>query len=211
MEIKISFRQNLTEADEDVMELYLFRHGYTRFNLEHRYQGRTDLPIVESESCRIVPFSLRTVPHKAVPYYKKFPDDVVYVSPAFRARQTADLLFPGMKQMIVPEFAEMDFGIFEGRKADEMEDDPQYRSWVDSMCLDPIPLGESYEVFMNRVSIRFQKLAADAFDEGCRRLLIVAHGGTQMAVMDRFCEEKRDYWSWKSEPAEGICAMILRR
>ena len=51
-----------------------------------------------------------------------------------RARQTAHILFPQAEQIVVPGLREMDFGTFEGRNYIEMENDPDYRAWVDSNC-----------------------------------------------------------------------------
>ena len=196
------------------IDLYLFRHGCTRYNLEKRYQGCSDLPLIQDEYSRILPY--RFEPDRGEtgkrqensPFFETA--DVLYVSPAVRARQTADLLFPGMQQTVVPEFREMDFGVFEGRSADEMACDPQYRSWIDSMCEDQVPGGESLHQFTARVCERFARLAVQAMEEGRRRLLIVAHGGTQMAVMSRFCPEDRPYWSWQTAPGEAVLGRITR-
>ncbi len=223
MSIKITFRHDPADKyDENnvrIMELYLFRHGYTRYNAEHRYQGKTDLPLLESERTRIHSVFEELEPdivNSNIVFEGQKPgtarctdmEQEVYVSPAVRARQTAELLFPGMRQIIIPEFAEMDFGIFEGRRADDMSDDPQYRSWVDSMCEAPVPQGESKAIFTDRVTERFRTLVENAAAMGRERLLIVAHGGVQMAVMDRFCEESRPFWTWKCAPGEGIRAFI---
>lgn len=180
------------------VDLFLFRHGYTRYNQEKRYQGRTDLPLTVDEMERITPFQFEW----------RIPE-TVYVSPALRARQTADLLFPGMPKVVVPGFREMDFGVFEGRSAEEMAEDPQYRSWVDSLCEDPVPGGESLQEFISRVAQQFESLAARVMEEGRDRLLIVAHGGTQMAVMSRFGRTKRPYWSWQSAPGDALRARII--
>lgn len=208
--------------DSSCLDLYLFRHGYTRYNLEKRYQGKTDLPLLEEESERIRPYSFskdHTEPaleqngvqiqniRKTLDLADDLPD-VVYVSGALRTLQTAELLFPGMRQIVIPEFWEMDFGVFEGRSAEEMKSDSQYRSWVDSMCEAPAPDGESRTQFTKRVTDRFSRLAEQALLEGRKKLLIVAHGGTQMAIMEHFCEKNQPYWSWQSAPREAIHAMI---
>lgn len=235
MEISISLCEDQGAEPGQSMKLYLFRHGYTKYNLEHRYQGKTDLPLLETEFDRIRPIaessqksSQKSSPNSSPKSSQKnsqksspqssqkcsqkegFPGRV-YVSPALRARQTAELLFPGVKQIVVPEFAEMDFGIFEGRSAREMENDPQYREWVGSMCEGPVPQGESKKDYTARVTERFLSLVREELDHGSSELCIVAHGGTQMAVMERFCEEKRSYWTWQGVPGDGIEAWIIRK
>ena len=80
---------------------------------------------------------------------------VVYVSPLKRARETASILFPKAVQVVIPELAEMNFGKFEGRNYKEMENDPDYRAWVEGMCLGKCPGGESREEFCARTCEAF--------------------------------------------------------
>ena len=40
--------------------------------------------------------------------------------------------------------------------------------------------------------------------EGRRELVIMAHGGTQMAVMERYAVPYRDYYSWCAGNAAGF-------
>lgn len=122
--------------------------------------------------------------------------EVVYVSPLKRAGETASILFPGAAQVVITGLSEMNFGKFEGRNFREMENDPEYRSWVDSMCLGKCPGGESREEFCIRTCEAFLEVlrrtvckepepACGTEAEG-PRVVIVAHGGTQMAVLNRF-------------------------
>ena len=227
MTIRISLTTKRSTSDSrwpNETRLYLFRHGYTRYNLEKRYQGRSDLPLTEEEKERIQPFRFQDdilIPAESVTAGPAVSagsektlssvcdnEQAVYVSPALRARQTARLLFPGAKQIIVEQFQEMDFGIFEGRSADEMKDDAQYRSWVNSMCEAPVPGGESRAQFTERVAERFEIIAREALENRHQRLIIVAHGGVQMAVMDHFGPNDRPYWAWQTEPAAAVEAVI---
>ncbi len=163
---------------------------------------------------------------------------VVYVSPLKRARETASILFPKAVQVVIPELAEMNFGKFEGRNYKEMENDPDYRAWVEGMCLGKCPGGESREEFCARTCEAFLEVlrqvpqnATETFNrnlnietgktwesgetgEKISYLVIVAHGGTQMAVMNRFnCDhfsgkesrESRtdDYYSWQLPCGQG--------
>ena len=89
------------------MLIYLIRHGATRYNEEHRYQGLTDVPLSPAG--------------RAALRQADFSPEVVYVSPLSRARETAAILFPTAEQIVVPGFREMDFGVFEGRTAARSE------------------------------------------------------------------------------------------
>ena len=171
------------------MNICLLRHGRTRWNAEHRYQGRSDIPLSaegEAELCRA-----------------ELTADEVWVSPLCRARRTAELLFPEIRQTVVEAFAEMDFGDFEGRNYLEMEHDPAYRAWVDGGCNGRCPGGESRPEFSRRVCGAFEALVEQAARQGRRELVIVAHGGVQMAVMERFAQPEREYFRWQSPPGGG--------
>ena len=113
-------------------EIILIRHGATAGNLERRYIGRTDEPLCEQGRLQALWLQQQGL-HV----------DALLVSPALRARQTAQLAFPAMSYQVIPEWRETDFGIFEGKTAQEMEEDPDYRAWVDSGCRGPVPGGVS--------------------------------------------------------------------
>ena len=98
-------------------EIILIRHGATAGNLERRYIGRTDGPLCEQGRLQALWLQQQGL-HV----------DALLVSPALRARQTAQLAFPAMPYQVIPEWRETDFGVFEGKTAQEMEEDPDYRA-----------------------------------------------------------------------------------
>ena len=165
------------------MLIYLIRHGMTKLGEEKRYQGSLDTPL--SEAGRLALSRADIIP------------DRLYVSPLLRARQTADLLFPGIPAAIVPDLREMDFGAFEGRGYWEMEQDSAYQAWVGGGCRGQCPGGEDMETYTSRVCACFSSLVQTSLEAGARSLAVVAHGGTQMAVLERWGRPPRDYWRWQ--------------
>ena len=164
------------------MKIWLLRHGATACNDERRYQGRLDAPLS--------PRGLAALRRA------DFDPGVVYVSPMLRAKQTAAVLFPEAEPVEVPGLREMDFGAFEGRSAEEMADDPAYRTWVAGGCAGQTPGGESRADFDRRVCGAFAALLDAALDAGDEQLVILAHGGVQMAVLARYALPRRDYFEW---------------
>ncbi len=154
------------------MNVYLLRHGRTSYNDQHRYQGRLDIPLSQKGSGEL---------HAA-----DFSPACVYVSPLLRARQTARILFPTARLEIVEPFAEMDFGDFDGRTADEMSGDAAYRAWVEGRCEGRCPNGESLAELRQRSCNAFAALLSKTASEKRAHLIIVAHSGTVCAVMERF-------------------------
>lgn len=171
------------------MTVYLLRHGATAFNAERRYQGTTDSPLSpegEADICAA-----------------DFCPETVYVTPLCRTQSTAARIFPDARQVIVPELIEMNFGVFEGRNAKEMEHDADYTAWVESGCESRCPGGETRKEFSDRTCAAFAQLVDNAVKCGENRLVIVAHGGTQMCVMERFALPHKPYFSWCGPNAGG--------
>lgn len=203
------------------MKIWLIRHGITRLGEEQRYQGCLDEGLSEKGRDALLRADL------AYPYVfggktGSMPA-CVYVSPARRARQTAEILFPQAEQIVIPGLREMDFGVFEGRSWREMQEDPDYRSWVDSGCEGQCPGGEDRASFSKRICSAFDGILDREFREsgtemrcaGEKRrgapIIIVAHGGTQMALLAERGSPPGDYFSrqtpcgcgWLLEPEES--------
>ena len=71
-------------------------------------------------------------------------------------------------------------------------------------CETDCPDGERKDVFSNRICAAFSKLVDEALAAGKERLVILAHGGTQMAAMERFAVPHRDYYAWCGPNAGGF-------
>ena len=171
------------------MKIYLLRHGETAYNVDHRYQGVTDIPLSPAglAALKQADFSPKTV----------------YVTPLKRTKQTAEILFPTAEYIPVNDLSEMDFGVFEGRNYEEMEHDTAYRAWVDSNCESTCPGGECKADFSERVCKAFELLLNQSIQNSEDMLVIVAHGGTQMAVMEKYAVPQKNYYEWCAPTAGG--------
>ncbi len=172
------------------MTIYLLRHGQTEYNVEKRYQGTRDIPLSDAGRAQLRPAD--------------FEPEKVFVSPLSRAVETARILFPNAALETIPDFREMCFGIFEGRNYVEMEHDADYLAWVGEDCMGRCPGGESRAEFSARTCAAFEQLVERSLREGRQKLVIMAHGGTQMAVMERYADPHRDYYSWCAGNAAGF-------
>ena len=173
------------------MQVILIRHGQTAGNAALRYIGRTDEPLSE----------------EGVALAKQIGADSevrrVYVTPLRRTQQTAAILFPAAQQIVVDDLQEIHFGDFEGRSYTEMEYDAAYRGWVESGCLVPCPNGEGRPEFSERVCTAFAAIVQDALQRREESLVFVVHGGTIMAIMERFARPKQDYYSYSVKNCRG--------
>lgn len=175
------------------MKIYLIRHGSTAGNLEHRYVGKTDEPLTK-EALHLL--------EKIKEYYPR--PDCVFVSPLVRCVQTAEALFPEMQPRKMLQLREMDFGEFEYKNYEELKEDERYQKWIDSNGTETFPGGESRKAFAGRCCAAFEKACQEAKKEGSRELAFVVHGGTIMAILDRYAWPHRDYFEWQVKNGEGF-------
>ena len=170
------------------MRILIIRHGRTQGNIERRYVGAgTDEGLLDSEREELAKLSLSG-------------RCLVASSPMKRALETAEIMVPGIagseeesddpaciKLLTIDELHETDFGIFEGRTYEELNNDPDtrdaYQAWIDSGGTMKIPGGESLEESQARSLEGFHKAVQKARTAGADQLIIVAHGGTVMSVM----------------------------
>ena len=172
------------------MLVYLLRHGLTAYNAEKRYQGQRDIPL---SAAGLAQLRRADIDPK-----------VVYISTLQRTEQTARVLFPEAKLIAVDGLKEMNFGSFEGRNYVEMEHDPDYLAWVAANCESRCPDGERKDQFSQRICTAFAALVDQALTDGEPMLVILAHGGTQMAALERFALSHRDYYEWCGPNAGGF-------
>ena len=142
----------MRNRSENQIEVYLIRHGATNANREHRYLGRTEEPLSEEGREELKAFQRQGI----------YPDpaslQALFVSPMERCRETAELLFRDCEQHIIPEFREMDFGLFEGKNYQDLQGDARYQTWIDSNGTIPFPEGESREDFIARCRQGFEEM-----------------------------------------------------
>ncbi len=166
------------------LTIHVVRHGKTRLNEEHRYQGIIDEGLSENGVEGL---------HNLLNHIEYPKSAVIFVSPMKRAIETAHVLYGEQIQLInVDEFKELSFGDFEGKNYNELKDIKEYREWInacvkmqktnDMRCLDVINLPESVSDFVSRVKKGLEKVANKCDELNVTEAVIVAHGGTIMAI-----------------------------
>ena len=174
--------------------ILMIRHGATQGNLEKRYVGSTDEPLIpESRD------GLRRIRAEIRIHFPEH-DFRVYASPMLRCLETARILFPDRKAENVRDFEECRFGNFEYRNWKELAGEPLYRQFIDSGGRSAFPGGEDRIHFSERVIRAFERL--DIREDSA----LVVHGGTIMALLDRYSYPHRDYFEWQTVCGSGFAA-----
>lgn len=180
------------------MKVYLIRHGATAGNLEKRYVGTTDEPLT-TEAVTELKKNRRRYP---------VPQQTV-TSPMKRCVATSALLFPGVPTETEAHLRECSFGEFEYKNYQELAGNEAYQRWIDSGGTLPFPKGESRQEFADRSCGAFLKSVEKQQSAGRLSVAYVVHGGTIMAVMERFCTEQRAYFEWQIKNAQGFELEVL--
>ena len=188
---------------ENKIKFLLIRHGATKANREHRYLGRTD----ESLSTEGVK-ELREAIYRGC--YPKV--DYLFSSPLKRCLKTANILYPAEAVTIIPDFQEINFGIFEGKNYKDLQGDERYQAWIDSNGTLPFPDGESREEFILRCARGFERMAKEinAITKQNKRqektIATIVHGGSIMALLSKYYGG--DYFDYQVANGKGyICTL----
>lgn len=160
------------------------RHGMTQGNKEKRYIGKTDEPLCEEGRAQAA-----ALEKAGLPVF-----DRVFASPCLRCVQTASILFPDMELTAIEALRECDFGMFEGKTAEELKDSAEYAAWLETGCNGPIPGGESVEVFKTRCRNAFVGAMQELPENGACAFII--HGGSIMAILEAYALPKRAFYDY---------------
>lgn len=178
------------------VELVAVRHGITAWNLERRYQGQRDIPLLFPDAEE----GLLTL-RKAL-MDERF--DAIYASDLGRCQQTlawSQAAKPGIPVYAEPRLRELDFGEYEGKVYDELKELPHYRAWIDSAGELQIPGGESSGQLRERLDAWLDDVAAHTQQYGYQKVLVVTHGGVIRELRRRF--ETLDFWEGIVHQAQG--------
>lgn len=168
-------------------KIHLIRHGLTD-NAEGKYIGHTDVPLSEEGTEQIEQMKRDYI----YPYA-----DVVFSSPLSRCTDTAKLIYPEAKLLVIDDLIEYNFGEFEGRDADDLhEKEPLFDKWLRGEKDVAPPFGESNSDFAKRVCTAFASIAEGVMKAGYDETAIVTHGGVIMTIMAAFALPEAQMHEW---------------
>ena len=170
--------------------LYLIRHGITDWNVRHKLQGRTDIPLNDAG---------REMAEAARKEYADVHFDSCFCSPRIRARETAEIVLRDRNIPSVPDdrLKEMSFGECEGLENSFGISDCK----VNVLFREPekytdLPEGaESLEELFARTGEFLREKVDPLLAEG-KDVLIVGHGAMNSSIA---CQVKHlpvsQFWS----------------
>ncbi|MGA2133675.1 MAG: histidine phosphatase family protein [Bryobacteraceae bacterium] len=113
-------------------DLWLIRHGETKWSLSGAHTGRTDIPLTPEGERHAAAIGR---------FLADRPFALVLTSPLSRARETCRLSGYGDVAQIEPDLCEWDYGAYEGHTSDEIRQSvPDWTIWKS-----PVPGGETIQ------------------------------------------------------------------
>ncbi|MDE6004439.1 MAG: histidine phosphatase family protein [Oscillospiraceae bacterium] len=176
------------------MKINFIRHGATAGNLQKRYIGITDEALCEQGILELL---------KLKPMLEQ--SNLIITSPMLRCIQTANILFPEQEIKIWEDFRECNFGEFENKNYLELCDNLNYQNWIASNGTACFPNGESPENFKLRTIKAFEKLIKIYHEN----ITIIAHGGTIMAILEKFAVPEQNYYDYQIANANGYATEYI--
>lgn len=168
-------------------QIHLIRHGMTEANQKGQYIGSTDLPLSPEGIGQLQQLSQ---------HYRYPGAAVFYTSPLKRCVQTCNILYPDITPIAVPGLAECDFGQWEGKTAEELNQDKRFLTWLEEGQQTTPPGGESGKDFTYRVCFTFEKLVEGMMRTGTTEAVIVTHGGTIMTLLAAYGIPRASFYDW---------------
>ncbi|MFD2444910.1 histidine phosphatase family protein [Bacillus sp. CGMCC 1.16607] len=160
------------------VDLFLIRHGVTKWNLEKRYLGHTDQELDSEKLAELEPI-------KAFFYGMKI--DLVYASDLQRCVKTFHYLYPNRITCLDNRLREIYFGEWEGCTHQQLESNVYYQAWLENWEKVEPPNGEGYPHF----AVRVLAFLHDLFHgiemvQDVRKVALVTHGGVIRRIMTHF-------------------------
>lgn len=170
--------------------LYIMRHGKTDWNVRHKLQGQTDIPLNEEG---------RMMAKNAGEQYGSVHFDVCYCSPLSRARETADIFLKGRDIPIIYDdrLKEMSFGTFEGiENSFEIPDCPINVFFKHpEEYVTPVEGAESMDELFARTGAFLKEVVWPLQEQG-KDVLIIGHGAMNSSIICQVRKVGREqFWS----------------
>ena len=181
-------------------QIHLIRHAVTKGSLEGRYIGHTDEPVCEEGFAQ-----LKDIQEN----YGEYPEvDAVFSSPLKRCIETAKAIYPDKNPIILDDLREYDFGEFEGKTAEELQDDEDFAEWLSGTNPNKAaPFGDSQVRFNYRICDCFEKIVDGVIKAGVKNTAVITHGGVIMSLMQTYALPEAAMHEWLTP---SCCGYTLR-
>ena len=181
-------------------QIHLIRHGLTEANINGKYIGETDVELSDEGIKRL---------HKLKDNFSYPKADKVFSSPLIRCQHTAKILYPDSEILIEKDFAECNFGEWEGKSAQDLKNNEKFAKWLNNSVEVTPKGGESLKNFTHRVLVAFEKIVENAIKSGYKDTVIVTHGGVIRTILVAYGIPRAKFYDWVVNNGCGYSIRIM--
>ncbi len=179
--------------------IHFIRHGMTVEDNKGKYIGQTDVPLSKKGIDDLIKYDT---------LYKYPGVGAVYTSPLLRCVQTCNILYPNIKPEVIRDFAECNFGEWEGKTAKELAGNPKFVQWLANSRDNAPENGESGAEFTRRICRAFEKLAGELMSSGKTEAAVITHAGVITTLMSVYGLPQAEAYKWKMDNGFGYSVRI---
>ncbi len=179
--------------------IHFIRHGEIAETHSGAYIGITDVSLSEKGRAELAELDK----NYRYPYAP-----VLFSSPLKRCLETCEIIYPDSTPITVDELSEINFGIWEGKTAEELKNDELFNKWLSGDTSVKPPQGESSADFTRRVCLMFQKIVDGLVSTGHTEAVIVTHGGVIMTLMAVYGLPQAKPFEWACDSGCGYSIRV---
>ncbi len=187
-------------------QIHLIRHGITVGNKNRLFYGASDIELAEE--------GIEALQQQAADgLYPYDENSDFYTSGMKRTEHTLELIYGEKDHEIIPEFREVNCGIYEMKSFKELKGNADFEAWMSDSTGSTVPEGgESIVQFSERVQKGWKQLVGNhqlkelsvRHKGGPATSTVVCHGGVICAILhDNFPEVHDNFFKWMPDPGHG--------
>lgn len=179
--------------------IHFIRHGAIDETLAGKYIGTTDVPLTEKGRLAL----------RKLDFENKYPGaQAVFTSPLKRCTETCKILYPEQNPIVIPHLSECNFGDWEGKTAEELNNYPDFQKWLAGDNSVKPPKGESNADFVRRICLMFENIVEGLMKTGTTESIIVTHGGVIMTLLAVYGMPQAKPFEWTMDNGFGYSVRI---
>lgn len=179
--------------------IHFIRHGAISETMQGAYIGITD-PDLSQEGINEL---------KKLDATHKYPyAPVIFTGPLKRCTQTCEFLYPDVTPLVLDELNEMNFGLWEGKTADDLKDDPLFERWLAGESGVTPPNGESNDDFIRRICLVFQNIVDGLIKTGNTDCAIITHSGVMNTLLAVYGIPQAKPFDWACDNGFGYSMRV---
>ena len=180
-------------------QIHFIRHGACEETAKGQYVGTKDVSLSEDGIAEL----------KKLDEEFDYPGTpVVFTSPLKRCLQTCEILYPAIKPIVINELRECSFGEWEGRTAESLSNNEDFKKWLAGDTSVKPPKGESGADFTRRVCNIFSDIVDGLIKTGTTNCVIVTHGGVIMTLLAVYGLPQAKPFEWTMDNGYGYSIRI---